>query len=152
MISQFVPQEICLSCRGCCRFSEKDSIWQPHLLAEEKEGLEKKVKLLPSPAGSGFICACLEEDSSKCNIYGLRPFECQLYPLVLNRKDNRIFLAVDLNCPFAQGKLHSPQFKEYLKYLSGLFASPQYLKVLKSNPQAIQAYDEVFDLAELKLI
>lgn len=151
MIKQFVPQEMCLHCKGCCRFATQDSVWQLHLLEEEQKKIGDKIRLLSKVGGDGFLCSCLDERSNKCTIYESRPFECRLYPFVINRRSDQVFLAIDLNCPFAQGKLHSPQFKEYLKYLVDFLESPLALEILKNNPQVIQPYDEVFDLAELRI-
>ncbi|MFA4842742.1 MAG: YkgJ family cysteine cluster protein, partial [Candidatus Omnitrophota bacterium] len=101
MIKQIIPQEVCLKCQGCCRFSEKDSVWSPSLLDEEAESLgQKKILLIASAAGNVFFCSFFEPEKNACKIYSRRPFECQLYPFLLKRKDKKTFLAVDPKCPF----------------------------------------------------
>lgn len=163
MIKQFVPQEVCLKCPGCCRFSQQDSVWSPCLLDEDIEILlknnippsiisrNKKLRLEPHPGQDIFICPFFLPGENKCRIYALRPFECQLYPFLLNRRDEKIFLAVDLKCPFIAEKIKTPEFQTYLKYLTGLLNSPSYQNIIKNNPQLLQAYPEAFGLSELKI-
>ena len=38
-LKQFVPSEVCLKCKGCCRYKEADSAWRPKLGAGDQEGL-----------------------------------------------------------------------------------------------------------------
>lgn len=174
MIKQFVPSEFCLEkCRCCCRFSQQDSVWSPCLLDEEIEALSKlnippsvisqskKIRLVPFPkekieelpahVGPLFICPFLDMKNSKCNIYESRPLECRLYPFLINKREKRIFLSVDLGCPFIEENLQTKGFKEYTDYLFSLLNEPVYLNLLRNNPQIIQVYDDALDLLELKL-
>ena len=162
-IKQFVPTEACLKCFGCCRFKEADSVWSPCLLDEEamelidKEGvppaaisLERRLQLISIPGKEGFFCPFLKAEDNKCQIYAMRPFECQLYPFLLSLRNNKVLLTVDLNCPYLKDKLNTSEFKEYTDYLTGYLNSPDCLSILKENPQALQAYEEVLDVAELQ--
>jgi Fe-S-cluster containining protein len=151
MIKQFVPQEVCLKCPGCCRFSEEGTVWSPCLLEEEKERLAEKIKLLSAARQGSFICASFNPAENKCRIYPLRPFECRLYPFLVNFKADKVFLAVDLNCPFVQKNVESPAFKEYVRTLADFLNSPEQLAILRNNPQVIQAYKEAQDLIELSI-
>ncbi|MDO8661687.1 MAG: YkgJ family cysteine cluster protein [Candidatus Omnitrophota bacterium] len=163
MIKQFVPQEACLQCQGCCRFKDMDSVWTPCLLEEEVQDLidkdippayinmQRKIRPVPSPKGEGFVCAFFECGSNKCKIYQTRPFECQLYPFLINLRDKKVVLTVDLNCPYVKENMRKKEFKEYADYLSAYLNSPKQLEMLKDNPQIIQAYEDVLDLIELKL-
>lgn len=143
MIKQFVPQGVCLKCTGCCRFSQLISQWAPVFS-------EKEIRLQPAKKGDYFVCPLLNEDDNKCRIYTLRPFDCQLYPFLINRKDRKIYLSVDLNCSWAKENLNNQPFKKYLDYLSSLLNSKAYRLILKNNPQLIQTYPEVIDLIEIK--
>lgn len=162
MIRQFVPQEVCLRCQGCCRFSEANSVWAPCLLEEEaleladKEGIpalsiaiDKKIQPVAYPGESGFFCPMLDCDSNKCRIYRQRPFECLLYPFLITLRNKKVLLTVDLNCPYVKDKINSPEFKEYVRYLEDFLNTPAQLQILKDNPQIIQAYEEVLDVVEL---
>ncbi len=163
MIKQFVPQEFCLKCLGCCRFSQADSVWPPCLLDEEmleladREGipavslsLSKRIIPVPLKDKEGFICPLLNIENNKCRMYDFRPFECQLYPFLLSMRDKKILLTIDLNCPYIKEKLNSEEFKEYLEYLVNFLNSAKQIKILKDNPQVLQAYEEVLDVMELK--
>lgn len=162
MIKQIVPQEFCLKCQGCCRFREMDSAWSPCLLDDEiQDLLDKKIpaayissnkKLLPvaNSRGEGFICPFLEVKGNKCKIYGLRPFECQLYPFLINLRGGKIILTLDLNCLYVKENLKNEEFKKYTDDLIAFLNSPAQLKMLEENPQIIQAYEEVLDIIELE--
>jgi len=162
MIKQFVPSEYCLKCKGCCRFREQESAWSPCLLDDEIQELldkdvpaayiskSRKIMPVPAPQGEGFICPFLGPNDNKCRIYELRPFECQLYPFLLNLRSGKAILSVDLNCPYAAESAGKPEFKEYLEHLNGYLNSPAQLKLLKDNPQIIQAYEEVAEVVELR--
>lgn len=163
MIKQFLPQEYCLSCRLCCRFKEENSVWSPCLLDEEIQALlDKKIpaasisidrRLHPvhSCSEGTFICPFLDAQENKCKIYAFRPFECQLYPFLISLRGKRILLTLDLNCPYARAKLNSPELKEYTAELTAFLNKPSQIKILKDNPQIIQAYEEVLDVIELKI-
>ena len=164
MIKQFIPQEACLKCQGCCRFSQENSVWLPCLLDEEiQEFLDKKIppaaisadrkiQPVPRPDQDGFICAFFDFKENKCKIYAFRPLECQLYPFLINFRDKKILLTVDLNCHYVKDRLNTKEFKEYLGYLTDFLNSPQQLRILKDNPQLLQAYEGVAQLLELKII
>jgi hypothetical protein len=163
MIKQFVPEDVCLKCQGCCRFRDADSVWSPCLLDEEiinlidKEGIpaaslsiDRKLQLVPNPSKEGFLCPFLSGLDNKCKIYNLRPFECQLYPFLLTLRGKRALLTVDLNCPYINKNLNTPEFKEYAKYLTEYLNSPLLVRMLKENPQILQAYDDVQEVVELQ--
>jgi hypothetical protein len=164
VIKQFVPEDVCLKCRGCCRFSEANSVWLPCLLDEEiveladKKGIaavslsmDKRIMPKVIEGNEGFFCPFLSITDNKCAIYNSRPFECQLYPFLLSLRQKKALLTVDLNCPYVQEKINTPEFKEYTLYLADLLNSPAYLRLLKNNPQIIQAYAQVLDVVELNL-
>ncbi len=162
-IKQIIPSEACLKCEGCCRFSQKETIWSPFLLAEEIEELlennippslisgDKKIRLKPLEKQGNFICVFFNQEENKCKIYNLRPFECRLYPFIINRNGEKIFLAIDQNCPFAKKNLENQTFKEYTFYLTDLLHQPSCIDILRSNPQLIQAYSGALNLAELNI-
>ena len=163
MIKQIIPHGICLKCQGCCRFSQQDNIWSASFLDEEMgNSLEKKIpscvisrdkkiRLEPNPKEGNFICHFLNMQDNQCNIYPFRPFECQLYPFLINRHEGKVFLAVDVKCPFVRANLESEIFKKQTRHLTHLFNNPPWLNSLKSNPQIIQAYAGAINLTEIKL-
>ncbi len=164
VIKQLIPQEICLKCKGCCRFSQADSVWTPCLLEEEVQELldkkdlppayiskDRKIQAVPNHADGGFHCAFFNPSQNKCRIYESRPLECQLYPFLISIRDNKVYLTVDLNCHFVKEHLKREKFKEYTEYLAAFLNSPQQLQLLRRNPQIIQAYEEVLDILELDI-
>jgi len=151
MIRQFVGSDFCLKCFGCCRFKEKDSVWTPKLLDAEAEKLGELIKLIANPEQDNFVCLSLDIPGNKCKIYHQRPFDCQLYPFLLNQRGENIFLAVDLNCPYVRQNLESQSFKEYVKELDDFLNSGDRLKQLRANLQLIQTYKEAQDLIELDI-
>lgn len=162
MIKQFIPQGFCLKCQGCCRFKEVDSVWLPCLLDEEIQNLldrnlpavsisvDRKIQPTPHTKQSGYICPFLNMEDNKCKIYDFRPLECQLYPFLLTLRGKKVLLTLDLNCPYVKEKLNSQELKEYTNYLTPFLNSPSQVKILKENPQIIQAYQAVFELMELR--
>ena len=165
MIRQFVPSVVCLKCKGCCRFSEANSVWLPCLLDEEIQDLldkkippvsisiDKKIQPIPNPlsAESAFICAFLDAPANKCLIYDFRPLECQLYPFLIAIRDKKVLLTVDLNCPYIKDKMSSREFEEYVRYLTDFLNSPARIRLLRDNPHIIQAYKDALDVVELKM-
>ena len=162
MIKQLLPQEACLKCRGCCRFKEADSVWSPCLLEEEIQGfldkdippalisIDRRLRPVPALAQEGFVCPFLSSQDNKCKVYNIRPFECQLYPFLLSLCDKKVFITVDLNCPYVKENINSPGFKQYSEYLTAYLNSPGQLRALKDNPQILQAYEGVLDILELE--
>jgi len=151
-INEIIPEGFCLKCDGCCRFTSDDSAWFGRLLKEEEKKISKdRFRPIPNKKDNNFLCAFLRIDDNKCKIYKTRPFECRLYPFLLARdaKTGKIFLALDRNCPFAGQNLKNAEFKKYTEYLSALFKTPDFAKLIKSNPQVIQSYQGVLNLAEL---
>lgn len=163
MIKQFIPQDVCLKCQGCCRFQDPGSVWSPCLLDEEiQEFLDKsfafvsisadrRIQPIPNPDQEGFVCPFLNIKDNKCQVYDFRPFECQLYPFLISIRDKKVLLTLDPNCPYARQKLNSKEFKDYTDRLTAFLNSAKQKRTLKDNPQIIQAYEQVMDVIELKI-
>lgn len=163
MIKQFVPEEVCLKCLGCCRFAGEDSAWAPCFLDEEIIVMlnnnihifpltkDKRVPLAYNAKQDNFYCSFLNPQDNKCSIYHIRPWECRLYPFLINKEGQNLFLAVHLDCPFVKENLDNKKFKEYVKYLSGFLNGPVQRAKLKNNPQIIRAYEEIKNLSSIKV-
>jgi len=160
-LKQIIPSEFCLGCRGCCRFSEKDSMWSPLLLNEEIECLKennllsgcdtkkKKLTTVLNSTEENFVCAFLSVQDNSCRIYGLRPFECRLYPFLINREKNRIYLAVDPHCSFVERNAATSQFREYADYVADILKSPPVVRIINEIRDMIPEYQGVMNIAEL---
>jgi len=161
MIKQFVTQKACLECPGCCRFSQSDSAWSPCLLKEEIKTLARKgvppalitltqrIRLLPFKDEETFFCSLFNPKGNRCQIYSFRPFECQLYPFLINRRGAALFLAVDPACPLIEKKLTTQAFKNYVRYLTDFFKDPRMRRILKGNLPFFAAYTGVRDLCRI---
>ena len=88
---------------------------------------------------------------SRCKIYELRPFECQLYPFLINKREEKVFLAIDLGCPFVKENLESQELKDYTQYIFKLLNQPSNLEKIRKNPQIIQVYKDAKDLLALNI-
>ncbi|MFA6217443.1 MAG: YkgJ family cysteine cluster protein [Candidatus Omnitrophota bacterium] len=153
-LQPFIVQGYCLRCQGCCRFAGEETIWEPQLLEEEKIRLAphtRKIGLIVNSEQGNFACQFLNQKDSRCKIYSVHPFECQLYPFLINRQGKRVFLAVDLRCPYMKENTHLAQYKDYCAYLKSFFNSSDVKKTLKENPQLIQSYENVLDIFEIAL-
>ncbi len=162
-IKQIIPSHFCLECKGCCRFRDLNSAWSPALLDKEIEELmednippsvitpEKHLRVEPFEGENNFVCALLNTTNNKCKVYQSRPLECQIYPFVVNLHGAKVFLAVDLRCPFAQSNKDNDEFEDYIEYLAEFLNRPQQLATLRSNPQIIQQYMDVLNLVEINL-
>lgn len=113
--------------------------------------IDRRIQPIANSNDVDFICPFLVIQDNKCIIYNMRPFECQLYPFLINLRKDKVLLTVDLNCPYVCEKINSQEAKDYISYLSGYLNSPKQLKMLKDNPQIIQAYEDVREVAELRL-
>ncbi len=149
-IKQIIPQEFCLECQGCCRFSDPESAWKPHLLEEEKAAVGE-INIKANPAQDNFICQHLELKSNKCDIYNNRPFDCRFYPFLFNRKNGRFFLSLDTNCAYVSRNGPAQQFQPGVNDLLELVRGERYLDILRRNPQLFQEYAGVLDLVELDI-
>ena len=113
--------------------------------------IDRRIQPIANPGGTDFICPFLETASNQCQIYSYRPFECQLYPFLINLRKGKVLLTVDLNCPYVYEQINSQEAKDYIVYLSDFLNSPEQLEMIKDNPQIIQAYEDVLDVVELRL-
>lgn len=154
---QFVPQEVCLSCDGCCRFKEPSTLWQPKFSADEvyaarakgfsladkifsTETVDEQAFIKTHEKDGCFHCHFFQSEKNTCGIYPLRPFECRLYPFVLNRDGGKISLCVHLACPHIQETLESLEYARYVEDLKAYFATDDALRWLTANAQSINDY------------
>jgi Fe-S-cluster containining protein len=151
-LKQLIPAGVCMQCQGCCRFQAQDSPWSPALLAEEQDRLGivgSKIPLVRDDAADIWYCRYLRVADTACRIYGQRPFECQLYPFLLNRCGKSVFLSLDLHCPYAHQHQQGGSLTEYLDALQQYLEQPLVRQHIKDNPQMIQTYEGVTNLREL---
>ena len=139
-LNQFVPSKVCLKCDGCCRFKEENSAWRPRMAKEEilrfaqndekmsladlilsKETFSKEGSIKTVTCHGEHLCSFFNPQDYTCRIYHSRPFECELYPFVLTRKEGRMAVYSHLMCPFIQEKRATQDFDDYVVYLKKFF-------------------------------
>lgn len=128
-VKQFIPQETCLKCDGCCRFSRKDTPWAPH---------KRELRAYHDH----FICSCFSLAAQRCRDYENRLLDCRIYPFLLHRNNGNIYLAADLNCPYLSKNVDTEEFKNYADYLRNFLNSPEAKVFLRENESLICEYDE----------
>ncbi|MEW6170384.1 MAG: YkgJ family cysteine cluster protein [Candidatus Omnitrophota bacterium] len=152
MLKQLIKQKYCLICQGCCRFQDSNSVWAPRLFNLERKKLSLSQKIVkPIKYKDFFICPYFLIDKNTCKIYRRRPFDCQLYPFLLNKNKNKIFLAIDSKCPFIGENKNSQEFKKYIKYLIRILESKKFIKKICKNLEFINTYpQDAIEIRELK--
>ena len=147
-----MPENTCLKCKGCCRFNNIRSKWSPSFLKKEISSFKekkikfslreksKRIKLVSS--GNYFFCPFFDNLNNKCSVYKIRPFDCRLYPFLLRRVKKRIFLAIDLNCPYIEKTIESRVFKKYLKTLIKFLKQKIDKEILLDNLQFVGPFRE----------
>ena len=152
-LPQFVPQDVCLSCDGCCRFKDSSSRWRPKLTREEEQhSLAQKIFAKTEIDPDGYlktaeergVCRCqfFNLKDNTCPIYKYRPFECRLYPFILHKKDDKIVVSVHLNCPYIHETRNTPKFQAFAGELRQFFEEPSTKEFVKRNVLDIGSYDE----------
>ncbi len=155
---QIVPQKICLSCQGCCRYKEAESFWRPKIALEELKGNEYKINLIGALGKDVYIntvaekgqnrCSFLDLKTNKCGVYTGRPFECRLYPFLLTSKSGRVSVSVHLSCPYVQESRYSPEFEKYVGVLKAYLSGAERANFLRGNPALVGDYSEYKDEIE----
>jgi len=162
-LKQLIPQEFCLKCKGCCRFANVRSLWSPCFLLKEieifkKNGIPlclrpkaKKAKLVYSKGC--YFCPFFNLDKNYCTVYHLRPFDCRLYPFLLRSRREKVYLAVDKNCPYIEKIFGKQEFKTYLAGLIKFLKQPKIKRLIQQNRQLIGIFPEktVVNLIHLPL-
>ena len=165
MIKQLLDCSVCLQCRGCCRFSEGNSIWVPVLSSAEQDSVSKacpgegvvaggRLATVPAPEEGLHYCVLFSPPGNSCRFYSRRPLECRLYPFLINlNPDNgRVFLCLDMNCPFAAEHHKDSSFREYAGYLAEYLNSPARLEFFRREKRLLQSYPgEMPEFAEIKI-
>jgi Fe-S-cluster containining protein len=157
-LPQIVPSDLCLRCDVCCRFPERESFLRPYFTPQEREraiasGLDAdllpepaggKIRLIPHPAGEGYICPAFDPATQYCRIYSVRPLDCRLYPLALMRDEEGRgrLLGLDSKCPYVQDAVNEPQLMTYARRMARRLAEPSLARVLAANPGLINPYQE----------
>jgi uncharacterized protein len=156
-LPQLVPSRTCLQCDVCCRFPDPDSVLRPYFTEDEISralagGIEatafsnrhgSQVILNPEPRGEGYLCPAFDAATATCRIYEQRPFDCQLYPLVLmwNKPHNQILLGWDTKCPFMREAIPD-EIQRHAERVMALLDQPGIRGHLIAHPRLIGRFQE----------
>jgi len=149
-LKQFVPSEVCLKCKGCCRYKEADSIWRPKLGQDDQTSLAELITAGDVLDAQAYIktiqvcgdhfCRFLNGGDSTCSIYSKRPFECSLYPFILSQTPDAVRVYVHLACPYVQDYLSRAIYDSYVAYLKEFFHRPDIREFLSMNKAMFHDY------------
>lgn len=116
----------------------------------QKTSRASRINLTKS--GDLFICPCFDEPANKCRIYPRRPFDCALYPFLLVRKDELVYLAIDKKCPYAASNSGTFKTALYKGYLKRSLQSKQFIVLAKNNPEIAGDYGSDPDIMVLSAL
>ena len=165
-LKQFIPQEICLGCDICCRFTSCDTIWAPIFTEEEIKLLVDSNTLPPllftetkskhthrinlKPYKDYFICPCFNPQDNKCKIYHDRPFECRLYPFLLVKEKDKFCLAYDKKCAYMKDDTNKDR-EGYVECLRSEFKKKENQAFLRQHQELFFEYplDDIVIVSDL---
>lgn len=164
-LPQLVPGAACFRCDVCCRFPDADSFLRPYFTHSEisdavahgvpesffpdKSG--SQVDLVKDPAGEGYLCPAFDSKSGRCGIYGVRPLDCQLYPLALmwDESGREVLLGWDTKCPFMREAVPSA-IHQHAECIVDLLITNTGLEKIAAHPSLIGRFqDDVVVLKKL---
>jgi len=165
-LKQFVPSEVCLKCKGCCRYKEADSPWRPKLGVEDQAGLADLITAGDVLDENAYIttiqtcgeqfCRFLNGGDNTCGIYTKRPFECSFYPFILSKVHDTVKVYVHLSCPYVQDHLSRAHYDNHVAYLKEFFRQEEIRGFLLRNKGMFHDYSiyapellHLFDLSFL---
>lgn len=144
-LPQFVSQDACLSCDGCCRFKEQNSSWRPKVAQEEldeilHQELDENGRIKAAECRGRFQCTHFCAENNTCRIYEQRPFECSLYPFLLIGEGEAVAVGVHLSCPYVQEKWQDADFKSHVEGLQRYFQQQEVLEFIQRNRSLLGDY------------
>ncbi len=155
ILPQLVPSDYCLKCRGCCIFAQSQGDWGAHLMVEEEIALERRTqgisragRMATDTASDGrHACRCLNIGDHHCQVYGARPLECALYPLLLSverpgPRQLAVRLYAHLACPYVQEKQFSAEFVLYTADVQKILSDSGNSLVLKAAAAVCPDYSD----------
>lgn len=149
-MKQFVPQEVCLKCQGCCRYRDQHSPFRPVFDFFDRKSLAQKglpvetdsaARIIDLKSGNNlYFCPFFDIEGNRCTIYKERPFDCRFYPFMLVRKGRDIVLCADKNCPFVGENKGTPEFKSYVRHIKDYLKTPQARRKILLSLEMVDYY------------
>lgn len=128
----------CSNCQTRCCGEIKNL--RPVLLQSEEERFKSSAEKITTKSRDIYILKqnpnCIFYKNNKCAVYKDRPFECQIYPFLLDFSDKKVNIKLD---------------ERFCKSLNTLKADKEkiisYLKTLNFPEDWIDAYNEINSIA-----
>lgn len=155
-LPQIIPQSRCLRCDVCCRFPEADSPLRPFFTREEARaavsaGLPEsafpgpdggRIRLVPHPAGEGYLCPVFDPETNHCRIYADRPFDCRLFPFAAMRdpQGTGAVLGWDRHCPYLMNEAEPSLPLDAAREVGGVLEEGGPDSLLNRNPGLLGAH------------
>ena len=143
-----IPDKLCLSCEGCCRFIKKSSPWAPLFLPHEitekiRPYLRKSGRVKLKYSGNIYICPFFNFEHQKCSIYTKRPLDCRLYPFTItfNKTLKNIVLGIDTKCPFALDEKNNDLIRKHSERLLYILEQQRTASLISANKHFIGKFD-----------
>jgi|GEM_PF-199086 len=152
-IPQLIPQEFCLKCEICCRFTEKFSPWAPFILREEIDNFTLNlpsfiksygINIMLKKENNFYICPFFDISQNKCTYYRMRPLDCRLYPFILfyDQSYTKIMLGIDSQCPYIREK--DRNILNFAQRIKDILENKNMQDVILQNPGIIMSYNKNF--------
>lgn len=123
MLTEILSQKTCAKCRFCCVFSPS-AVWEiPSEIEVDRTSLTDET-----------VCPHMKEGYG-CTLGDQKPIECQMWPLRVMKRDNKLYFTVSTRC-FEYSDEFTKKLTAMLK--NGLFE--RVLELIKTNPEIIKDY------------
>lgn len=167
----------CLTtCRHCCKFRKERLYFAPKITDNEidrikSNGLYKpvffpfknskkvfQISLTKSKKLKDiFVCPYLDENTHKCNIYRIRPFDCNFWPFIfMYDKSGKKVLIAHFNKEKCQATdlMSKIKYKDYLdKNLDKWINEKNIIELVKEYPELIWDYEpNTFIIQEINIV
>ena len=163
------------SCRGCCKFQKDEISFAPKITSDEIASIKSngsykpvfipfknskevfQISLIKSKLTDEIlVCPYLDEDTQKCGIYKIRPFDCQFWPFLFmyNENKEKILIAhFDKDACPKNDIMSQKKFNEYLiKNLDEWISKKGLIQLISQYPELIWDFElDTFIIKEIIL-
>lgn len=153
----------CFTCQSCCKFYKEEEYFAPVFTDTELEALPQeyrqtadfkqhkksknvfRVSLIPSKKEKMLlVCPFFDEEKQLCSIYFTRPFDCQLWPVVLTKSRKPKIININIAkkgyCPSLKNK-SKKSGDDYYKYIIKHLNSKKITAQLLKYPSLVWGYE-----------
>ncbi len=153
---QITTEQRCLSCKACCRFDDKKSIWRPRvatceeIFSQEQDSIDSSGYIHAETHTHCISCVFLNICDNRCSVYALRPLECRMYPFLLFWSEGQIAVGVHLSCPYVQEEENSHFFKEKTQDVRDFCSAGEFMAFVQAHREMVSDYSQYMN--EIKIL